>query len=173
MSKQVYMSRSGEAATGLGAMIVAGFVLVALYYFVIIGIFASFVAVPIELYFQNKKIKIRNFKDCILALNISYSFRILVGFLFIIFLYLTFHDVGGFMNMVIFFIIMLPHILLSLKYDSKFNRYARMKVIKRREKILKAAKDKIQEEIRTRDDEIKAEKFLSRVRKEYKKIYEK
>ncbi|MFL1705781.1 hypothetical protein ACHJH3_02130 [Campylobacter sp. MOP7] len=171
MSKQVYMSRSGEAATGLGAMIVAGFALIALYYFIIIGVFASLVAVPIELYFQNKKIKIRNFKDFILALNLSYSFRFLVGFLFIIFLYLTFYDVGGSSNMVIFFIIMLPHILLSLKYNSKFNRYARMKVIKRREKILKAVKDKMQEEITIRDDEIKAERFLSRVGKEYEKIY--
>ncbi|MDO5046004.1 hypothetical protein [Campylobacter sp.] len=154
-------------------MIIAGFALVALYYFVIIGVFASLVAVPIELYLQNKKIKNRNFKDFILALNLSYSFRFLVGFLFVIFLYLTFYDVGGYTNMVIFFIIMLPHILLSLKYDSKFNRYAGMKVIKRREKILKAVKDKMQEEVRIRDDEIKAEKFLSRVHKEYKKIYEK
>lgn len=143
MSKQVYISRSGEAATGVGAMIIAGFALVALYYFVAIGVFTSLVVVPIELYLQNKKIKIRNFKDFILVLNLSYSFRFLVGFLFVIFLYLTFYDVSGYTNMVIFFIIMLPHVLLSLKYDSKFNRCARMKVIKRREKILKAAKDKM------------------------------
>lgn len=111
--------------------------------FIILAIF-TFVISPIilliELYFQNKLLKIRHKKDIIWALNSTYSFWILILGLFVICLFDLFNKYRStIIPLIVLILLLIPHIVLSIKYKSKFNRFARLKAIKRKIKVQKEA----------------------------------
>lgn len=111
--------------------------------FIILAMFAfaiSPITLLIELYFQNKLLKIRHKKDIIWALNSTYSFWILILGLFVICLFYLFNKYRStIIPLIVLILLLIPHIVLSLKYKSKFNRFARLKAIKRKIKAQKEA----------------------------------
>ena len=114
--------------------------------FIILAMFAfaiSPITLLIELYFQNKLLKIRHKKDIIWALNSTYSFWIFILGLFVICLCKIFdrHNptIDEYIPLIVLVLLIMPHIVLSIKYKSKFNRFARLKAIKRKIKAQKEA----------------------------------
>ena len=108
--------------------------------FIILAMFAFAITLLIELYFQNKLLKIRHKKDIIWALNSTYSFWILILGLFVICLFDLFNKYRStIIPLIVLILLLIPHIVLSIKYKSKFNRFARLKAIKRKIKAQKEA----------------------------------
>ena len=123
--------------------------------------FISPITLLLELYFQNKLLKIKWCKkDIVWALNSTYSFWILVIGVVAICIITIFDrhspTIDDYIPLIIVILLLTPHFYFSIKYKSKFNRFTRLKEIKRRmelrekaEMILKKEKeeDRLRREI--------------------------
>ena len=123
--------------------------------------FLSPIILLIELYLQNKILKIKwRIKDIVWALNSTYSFWVLVIGVVTICIFKIFDRyepiIYDYIPLIVVILLLVPHFYFSFKYKSKFNRFARLKAIKRRmemrakaEMILKKEKeeDRLRREI--------------------------
>ena len=123
--------------------------------------FLSPIILLIELYLQNKILKIKwRIKDIVWALNSTYSFWILVIGVVAICIFKIFDRyepiIYDYIPLIVVILLLAPHFYFSFKYKSKFNRFARLKAKKRRmelrekaEMILKKEKeeDRLRREI--------------------------
>ena len=123
--------------------------------------FLSPIILLIELYLQNKILKIKwRIKDIVWALNSTYSFWVLVIGVVAICIFKIFdrYDpiIVDYIPLIVVILLLVPHFYFSFKYKSKFNRFARLKAKKRRielrekaEMILKKEKeeDRLRREI--------------------------
>ena len=117
--------------------------------------FLSPIILLIELYLQNKILKIKwRIKDIVWALNSTYSFWVLVIGVVAICIFKIFDRyepiIYDYIPLIVVILLLAPHFYFSFKYKSKFNRFARLKAKKRRmelrekaEMILKKKKKKI------------------------------
>ena len=123
--------------------------------------FISPITLLLEVNFKNKLLKIKwcN-KDIVWALNSTYSFWILVIGVVAICIITIFDrhspTIDDYIPLIVVILLLAPHFYFSIKYKSKFNRFARLKAIKRRielrekaEMILKKEKeeDRLRREI--------------------------
>jgi len=123
--------------------------------------FLSPIILLIELYLQNKILKIKwRIKDIVWALNSTYSFWVLVIGVVAICIFKIFDRyepiIYDYIPLIVVILLLAPHFYFSFKYKSKFNRFARLKAKKRRmelrekaEMILKKEKeeDRLRREI--------------------------
>ena len=123
--------------------------------------FLSPIILLIELYLQNKILKIKwRIKDIVWALNSTYSFWVLVIGVVTICIFKIFDRyepiIYDYIPLIVVILLLVPHFYFSFKYKSKFNRFARLKAKKRRmelrekaEMILKKEKeeDRLRREI--------------------------
>ena len=123
--------------------------------------FLSPIILLIELYLQNKILKIKwRIKDIVWALNSTYSFLVLVIGVVAICIFKIFDRyepiIYDYIPLIVVILLLAPHFYFSFKYKSKFNRFARLKAKKRRmelrekaEMILKKEKeeDRLRREI--------------------------
>ena len=117
----------------------------------------------LELFFQNKLLKIKwRIKDIVWALNSTYSFWVLVIGVVAICIFKIFdrYDpiIVDYIPLIVVILLLAPHFYFSFKYKSKFNRFARLKAIKRRMELREKA-----------DIIIKKEKEDDRLRREINK----
>ena len=125
--------------------------------------FLSPIILLIELYLQNKILKIKwRIKDIVWALNSTYSFWVLVIGVVAICIFKIFdrYDpiIYDYIPLIVVILLLAPHFYFSFKYKSKFNRFARLKAIKRRMELREKA-----------DIIIKKEKEEDRLRREINK----
>ena len=125
--------------------------------------FISPITLLLELYFQNKLLKIKWCKkDIVWALNSTYSFWILVIGVVGICLITIFDrhspTIDDYIPLIVVILLLAPHFYFSFKYKSKFNRFARLKAKKRRMELREKA-----------DIIIKKEKEEDRLRREINK----
>ncbi|WP_462112091.1 hypothetical protein [Campylobacter concisus] len=118
----------------------------------------------LELFFQNKLLKIKwRIKDIVWALNSTYSFWVLVIGVVAICIFKIFdrYDpiIVDYIPLIVVILLLAPHFYFSFKYKSKFNRFARLKAIKRRMELREKA-----------DIIIKKEKEDDRLKREINKI---
>ena len=123
--------------------------------------FLSPIILLIELYLQNKILKIKwRIKDIVWALNSTYSFWVLVIGVVTICIFKIFDRyepiIYDYIPLIVVILLLVPHFYFSFKYKSKINRFARLKAKKRRmelrekaEMILKKEKeeDRLRREI--------------------------
>ena len=123
--------------------------------------FLSPIILLIELYLQNKILKIKwRIKDIVWALNSTYSVWVLVIGVVAICIFKIFDRyepiIYDYIPLIVVILLLAPHFYFSFKYKSKFNRFARLKAKKRRmelrekaEMILKKEKeeDRLRREI--------------------------
>ena len=126
--------------------------------------FLSPIILLIELYLQNKILKIKwRIKDIVWALNSTYSFWVLVIGVVAICIFKIFdrYDpiIVDYIPLIVVILLLAPHFYFSFKYKSKFNRFARLKAIKRRMELREKA-----------DIIIKKEKEDDRLKREINKI---
>ena len=125
--------------------------------------FLSPIILLIELYLQNKILKIKwRIKDIVWALNSTYSFWVLVIGVVTICIFKIFDRyepiIYDYIPLIVVILLLVPHFYFSFKYKSKFNRFARLKAIKRRMELREKA-----------DIIIKKEKEEDRLRREINK----
>ncbi|WP_148814961.1 hypothetical protein [Campylobacter concisus] len=125
--------------------------------------FLSPIILLIELYLQNKILKIKwRIKDIVWALNSTYSFWVLVIGVVAICIFKIFDRyepiIYDYIPLIVVILLLAPHFYFSFKYKSKFNRFARLKAIKRRMELREKA-----------DIIIKKEKEEDRLRREINK----
>lgn len=125
--------------------------------------FLSPIILLIELYLQNKILKIKwRIKDIVWALNSTYSFWFLVLSVLAICIFKIFDryspTINDYIPLIVVILLLAPHFYFSFKYKSKFNRFARLKAIKRRMELREKA-----------DIIIKKEKEEDRLRREINK----
>ena len=125
--------------------------------------FLSPIILLIELYLQNKILKIKwRIKDIVWALNSTYSFWVLVIGVVTICIFKIFDryspTINDYIPLIVVILLLAPHFYFSFKYKSKFNRFARLKAIKRRMELREKA-----------DIIIKKEKEEDRLRREINK----
>ena len=99
--------------------------------------FLSPIILLIELYLQNKILKIKwRIKDIVWALNSTYSFWVLVIGVVTICIFKIFDRyepiIYDYIPLIVVILLLVPHFYFSFKYKSKFNRFARLKAKKRR-----------------------------------------
>ena len=125
--------------------------------------FLSPIILLIELYLQNKILKIKwRIKDIVWALNSTYSFWVLVIGVVAICIFKIFDRyepiIYDYIPLIVVILLLAPHFYFSFKYKSKFNRFARLKAKKRRMELREKA-----------DIIIKKEKEEDRLRREINK----
>lgn len=125
--------------------------------------FLSPIILLIELYLQNKILKIKwRIKDIVWALNSTYSFWFLALGVLAICIFKIFDryspTINDYIPLIVVILLLAPHFYFSFKYKSKFNRFARLKAIKRRMELREKA-----------DIIIKKEKEEDRLRREINK----
>ena len=118
----------------------------------------------LELFFQNKLLKIKwRIKDIVWALNSTYSFWFLALGVLAICIFKIFDryspTINDYIPLIVVILLLAPHFYFSFKYKSKFNRFARLKAIKRRMELREKA-----------DIIIKKEKEDDRLKREINKI---
>jgi|GEM_PF-1089304 len=119
---------------------VAIFIILSMFIFAI-----SPITLLLELYFQNKLLKIKwRIKDIVWALNSTFSFWIFIIGLLAICIYRIFNrsmpsinmpTINDYMPLIIVILLLVPHFYFSIKYYSKFNRFFRLKAVGRRKEL--------------------------------------
>ena len=117
----------------------------------------------LELYFQNKLLKIKwRIKDIVWTLNSTFSFWVFVVGLLAICIFKIFDryspTINDYISLIVVILLLTPHFYFSIKYYSKFNRFFRLKAVDRR-KELRAKAEMI----------LKKEKEEDRLRREINK----
>lgn len=117
----------------------------------------------LELYFQNKLLKIKwRIKDIVWTLNSTFSFWVFVVGLLAICIFKIFDryspTINDYISLIVVILLLTPHFYFSIKYYSKFNRFFRLKAVGRR-KELRAKAEMI----------LKKEKEEDRLRREINK----
>ena len=117
----------------------------------------------LELYFQNKLLKIKwRIKDIVWTLNSTFSFWVFVVGLLAICIFKIFDryspTINDYISLIVVILLLTPHFYFSIKYYSKFNRFFRLKAAGRR-KELRAKAEMI----------LKKEKEEDRLRREINK----
>lgn len=155
--KGFFMSRARRDRVGEAADTSAPVVMLLILFFL------SPIILLIELYLQNKILKIKwRIKDIVWALNSTYSFWVLVIGVVAICIFKIFDRyepiIYDYIPLIVVILLLAPHFYFSFKYKSKFNRFARLKAKKRRMELREKA-----------DIIIKKEKEEDRLRREINK----
>ncbi|WP_223232132.1 hypothetical protein [Campylobacter concisus] len=94
----------------------------------------------LELYFQNKLLKIKwRIKDIVWTLNSTFSFWVFVVGLLAICIFKIFDryspTINDYISLIVVILLLTPHFYFSIKYYSKFNRFFRLKAVGRRKEL--------------------------------------